>query len=37
MDEPGDAITTFPVTSPFKKFQRHSPHLEYEIYTYQQG
>jgi len=29
----GDAITTFPVTSPIQKISAGSAHLEYEIYT----
>ena len=32
----GDAITTFPVTSPVQKISVSSAHLEYEIYTISQ-
>ncbi len=33
----GDGITTFPVTSNEQTIGNNSPHLEYEIYTYDSG
>ena len=30
----GNAVTTYPVTSPIQKITSSSPHLEYEVYTY---
>ncbi|MBL7740804.1 MAG: glycosyl hydrolase 115 family protein [Chitinophagaceae bacterium] len=33
----GDAVTSFPVTSPEQKPANNSPRLEYEFYTYNQG
>jgi hypothetical protein len=33
----GDGITTFPVTSSEQTISYNSPHLEYEIYTYDSG
>lgn len=33
----GDGITTFPVTANEQTISKNSPHLEYEIYTYDSG
>jgi hypothetical protein len=33
----GDGVTTFPVTANEQTINKNSPHLEYEIYTYDSG